>query len=233
MLVLAQEGRIQDGTLCADLMRAWIDERRVFKVLINETLDRIQRQQRRLQPQAAPCRKGRMLQERTDHRRLVVQNTVRPERVVIDVARLQQADHRFEKGFVFHAPRDLIQIEPMDIGLVEKRVYLLRRAVLREPRPRLGVGAAQPLHDVECEWLGRADHAPFFRKGHRIVRETPGRREGKAPRSGWHKAQHQINAFRREPGIHGNQPTGICSKAFFGARRWDSSAPHACLDHLR
>ena len=209
-LILLAEAGVQNGALGADLVRTRVHQRRIFQMLVVEALDRIERQQRRGQPEAAPAGKVVMPQKLADRGGVVVQHAVRPEGVRVKVARLQQRSNFFEVSGVLHAPRDFVEADAVDVGRVEERNHVVLRAVLRDPRPRGGVDLAQLRDDMEGEGLCAADHLVVAGKGHRIVRIVAGRRkvEEVLLRLRAVGLQRHIHAARVKPVVDGHRTHG-------------------------
>ena len=121
--------------LRADLVGARVDQRGVLQVLVGQPLDRVEGQQRRHQVEAAAVREGRVVQEGANRLRIVVQQAVGPQRLLLDVPPLEQRRGLLEPVTVLHPPGDLVEVQAVEVGLVEEGEDLLRRAVLGDPGP--------------------------------------------------------------------------------------------------
>jgi hypothetical protein len=177
-MVLGVKAVVQDLPPLAQLMGAGVDQRLVIQVFIALSQHWIDRQQRADQVRAALVHElVGVLQELGDRRGLVVLDSVRPQRLVVQVPAGQQRDCLVKERLVLHPERDPIQLDPMQILLLQVPQDVFVGSVLRDVIPRLGVDAAELVDHVQRERFGLRQQA--FVLGHvdGIVREFAGGRE--------------------------------------------------------
>ena len=137
-LILRAEDGIRDAVLRADAMRALIDERRIFEVLVGAALDGIDLDELRVEPRPALREEViAMPQPFAQRRRVVVHDRIRIQHIVVHMPLREHRDELAEKVHARpRAPGHAFEVQPLDVVLLEEREHVRLAAVLRDVIPR-------------------------------------------------------------------------------------------------
>ena len=177
-MVLLIETVVDDLPPLAERVRPGVDQRFVFEMLDLTPLDEIELQQWAVQPAAAFVDDQVGVEQELPRRcRHVVQQTIRPERVLVDVPRGEPLQHGVEHLRVLHSPRDAVEVQAADVVLVEEREDIVVRSLLRNVVPRFGVDLRRLVDHVQSDRRRRGDQRLVLRDVNGEVRELPRCRE--------------------------------------------------------
>ena len=121
-------------------MRAGVDQRRVLDQFPPLPLDGLQSQQGTAQSWCAAARYHVVAAQPLAGLAFdAVQQCIRRDRLVPDVARPQEANHALKERAIFQTPEHARQVHPLQVGLREERHHVVGGAILRDSLPRLGI----------------------------------------------------------------------------------------------
>src|SRR5437764_659268 len=104
MRVLLGQPAVQNFALPSEAVRARIDQRTVFQVLVCAPLNGVERYELGVDIRAALAQEAiSVLEEFADRGNVVVEDAIGPERVVVDMALRQQTDRSLKKRRIAHA----------------------------------------------------------------------------------------------------------------------------------
>ena len=115
-----------------------------------------------------------------DRIHIIMQHTISPKFIIVQMPVLQKLDDTCEKGFIFHSESDFQKIKRADIFSFKKIKHFLVRSLLGNIIPRRSIKFARLCKNIKFKGLGRCNillilgdmHGEMFElTGHGEVKE--------------------------------------------------------------